>query len=354
MKNQFGQILRMSSYGESHGRSVGVLIDGLPAGLAIDLTQIEHQLRRRRPGKHDAKENIQSDRKEADALQVASGIYEGKSLGTPILLYVENQDTRSQDYEQIKHQPRAGHADDSWLKKFGHRDHRGGGRASARETVARVMAGGVAEQLLQQAWPQYRAFVYVAQIGPHRLSFAEHQKLFAFSGSTRDFQDFLDQQGARFPSEDGGQSVFELLKTAKQQGHSYGGKIAGYIQNVPAGLGQPVFHKLKADLAAAMLSIPASQSFSLGDSETGQSSEGSVLHSHQDPYSQIYGGIRGGISTGDAIYFEVGFKPTSSVLGVAKQGRHDPCILPRAVVVVEAMLHWVLADHLLWQRSDRL
>lgn len=338
--NQFGSRFVVTSFGESHGAALGVVIDGCPAGVTFDEGLLKKELERRRPGHHGSGQ-IVSGRQEIDAPEVLSGVFEGQTLGTPIAVMVRNQDARSQDYKEIKTTPRAGHADDMWKNKFGHSDHRGGGRSSGRETVSRVMAGAFAQMLLKHVSAPTRVIGYASQIGSFILSEEERSQV---------AQKDVDSFQARFPSSRD-QEVAEMLKKAQEQGDSHGGVVEILIQNPPAFLGQPVFHKLKSDLALAFMSVGATNGFELGLGFEAASVPGIQFHqSSQSPY----GGIRGGISTGENILLRVSFKPTSSILDVAKKGRHDPCIVTRAIPVLEAMTWLVLADHYLWAKTDRV
>lgn len=316
MKNSFGSLFTVSTFGESHGVALGAVVDGCPAGVTFNHEFLLEQLERRRPGKEGV-----SQRAEQDQPEILSGVFEGKTLGTPIAVLIRNQDARSQDYDKIKAAPRAGHADDVWKEKFGFSDHRGGGRSSGRETVARVIGGSIAQMFLKQVYPQFQIHGYLQQVGPLTLT-RENQK-------PRELQ--------------------ELLAKAKAEGESFGARIGITVTGVPKNLGQPVFHKLKADLAAAMMSIGATNSFELQNSDEVAKAKGTEFHK-----SQSYSGIRGGITTGEPISFSVTMKPTSSILDVAKQGRHDPCIGLRAVPVLESMAALVIADHVLWARTDKL
>lgn len=338
--NQFGSRFVITSFGESHGSALGVVIDGCPAGVHFSLELLRKQLERRRPGNHGTGQ-IVSGRNEVDTPEVLSGVFQGQTLGTPIAMIVRNQDARSQDYDQIKGLPRAGHADDVWKQKFGHSDHRGGGRSSGRETVSRVMAGAVAQMMLNQISTPTRVIGYAAQIGPYVLT-QEERGLVA--------EVDVDNFQARFPSSRD-QQVAELLKQAQENGESHGGVAEILIENPPAFIGQPVFHKLKSDLAQAFLSVGATNGFELGLGFSSVSMAGTDFHQGSEA---VYGGIRGGISTGESILLRVSFKPTSSILDVAKKGRHDPCIVTRAIPVLEAMTWLVLADHYLWSRTDRI
>jgi chorismate synthase len=335
--SSFGSRFVVTTFGESHGVGLGVVIDGCPAGLNFDEALLKKELERRRPGGEAV-----SQRKEEDAPEILSGVFEGKTIGTPIAMIVRNKDQNSQDYAQIKDSARAGHADDAWQLKFGHRDHRGGGRSSGRETVARVMAGAVAQMLCTQLVPDLQMKGYSNQVGHHVLSEMERAQVWS--------QD-IDKFTARFPSAQH-EKVKELLALAQAQGESYGGLAEIRIKGAPAGLGQPVFHKLKADLAQAYMSVGATSGVELGAGAGAPNEKGTDFH--KQAQSENYGGIRGGISTGEEILFKVHFKPTSSILDVAKKGRHDPYIGTRAIPVLEAMTWLVLADHLLWQRMDRV
>lgn len=318
--NSFGNRFVVTTFGESHGVAMGVVIDGCPAGIVFDEELLRSELERRKPGNH----KITSERKEADHFEVLSGVFEGKTLGTPISIFVRNQDAKSDDYKELKENFRPGHADDVWQNKFGYRDHRGGGRSSGRETVCRVIAGGVARMVLNDLGVKLSVNSFAKQIGPIKL----HENESVFDNK----------------------QVQELLLKAKEEGKSYGGIAEIIVENPPANLGQPVFHKIKADLASAYMGIGATIGVEFGDGFDAVNKEGSKWH-HETQSG--YGGIRGGISTGEKINVRVAFKPTSSVLDVAKKGRHDPCIVPRALPVLEAMTYLVLLDHVLWSRTDQ-
>ena len=341
--NSIGHKLRITTFGESHGVALGAIVDGCPAGLAWDEALLKAELERRRPGSS----KVVSDRGETDVPEILSGVYEGKTLGTPIAVIVRNHDARSQDYKEIAASPRAGHADDVWKEKFGHSDPRGGGRSSGRETLTRVIGGAVAKMLLRAAVPSLKIVGFSSAIGPFEVSAEEVAKLLAMTDSYP-----ADGFTARFPSPQGQKDVEKLLVDAKAEGRSYGGKVEIRVTGMPKGLGQPVFQKLKADLAAAFMSVGATCSFEIGAGLEATEAEGSVFHRASD--EERYGGIRGGISTGEPLLLRVGFKPTSTVLDTAKKGRHDPCIVPRAVPVLEAMTALVLADHLLLAKSDKI
>ena len=335
-KNTFGNILQVHTFGESHGLGLGVIIDGLPSGLDLNNQKINQFLSRRRPGQNE----FVTDRQEKDSFEILSGVFEGKTLGTPLSAIFRNIDCRSQDYPLG--QNRKGHGDESWRFKFSHIDHRGGGRSSGRETISRVFAGSVARQLLERLTEKTKIMCWVDQVGE-----LKNERLFS------DFEsEFLSYEGLQqslfFPDIQKREQLENLLQGAKKEGESYGGVLRLKITQAPKGLGQPVFHKLKADLAAAFFSVGAVQGVLLGEDHVCQ--KGTFFHQQENPY----GGIQGGISTGYDIDFQILLKPTSSILDVAKKGRHDPCILPRAVVVMESMACLVLADHILWSRLDNL
>lgn len=336
--NSFGQVLKVTTFGESHGVALGMVIDGCPAGVDFDLTLLQKNLQRRKPGQS----SITTSRQEADVPEVLSGVFENKTLGTPICIIVRNQDQQSADYEKIKDQARVGHADDMWKAKFGHVDHRGGGRASGRETLCRVIAGSIAQMICYKINPAIELKGYASQISDFVLHDEEINNVWNLD---------LDQFRTRFPSAREPRLV-QWLEDAKLNGESYGGVAEVQIKNIPAGLGQPIFHKLKSDLAMAMMSLGATTAFEFGDGFASVSQSGSDFHALMD--SKVYGGIRGGITTGEPVIFRVGFKPTSSIKDTAKKGRHDPCIVPRAIPVMEAMTWLLIADHLLWARLDRI
>ena len=325
--NTFGSHFQLSTFGESHGKALGALIMGCPAGVPFSYKLLKEKLEKRRPGFLP----WVSARKEPDIPEVLSGVFEDKTLGTPLAVIIKNKDFKPQDYKDIKKTPRTGHADDVWKNKFQHFDHRGGGRASGRETTARVIGGFVAEMFVKTIYPNLKVLSLAHSIGPFtREDFTDLSLNNWFGKQTKKVSEFLMQK--------------------KQEGLSYGGAVKVVIQNAPAGLGQPVFRKLKSDFAGAYMSIGACYEVSLGCFKNISRQEGSILHSGKN--LSVYGGIRGGISTGEDIIFYLKFKAPSSVLDTAKKGRHDPCIVPRALAVVEAMTYLVLADHILWRRLD--
>ncbi|MGZ3692392.1 MAG: chorismate synthase [Pseudobdellovibrio sp.] len=337
--NSFGQIFKMTSFGESHGTALGVIIEGCPAGVDFKHELLKSNLDRRKPGQS----SVTTSRQEQDTPEILSGVFENKTLGTPICIIVRNHDQKSQDYSEIKDQARIGHADDTWKNKFGHVDYRGGGRSSGRETLARVIAGSVAQMMCEQINPAIKLKSFSSQIADFKLHRNEKNKIWEID---------VDKFSTRFPSKDNEPRIVELLEKAKQEGQSYGGIVETQILNLPAGLGQPVFHKFKNDLASAMLSVGAATAFEFGAGFDSVNQKGTDFHAAHE--SDVYGGIRGGITTGEPLQFSVAFKPTSSIKDTAKKGRHDPCIVPRAVPVIEAMSWLVVADHLLWRRLDRV
>ena len=346
--NSWGSRFVVTTFGESHGKALGVVVDGCPSQIFFDQELLLKNLNRRRPGASGNKQSPVSSRQEQDLPHLLSGVFEGKTLGTPIAITVTNQDQRPQDYQAIKHSPRPGHADDVWRDKFGHVDYRGGGRSSGRETLCRVIAGSIAQMLLREVSPDTQVIGFARAIGPVSMADSEVIRFLQTVEST----DQVDQFPVRLPVDGRAEQIQELLLAAKQEGKSYGGVVQILVKNPPANLGQPVFHKLKADLVAALMSVGAVCGVELGDALLARKSEGSQFHGELS--QSQYGGIRGGISTGEDLRLQVSFKPTASVLHRAVQGRHDPCIIPRAIPVLEAMVHMVLADHWLWSKTDRL
>lgn len=342
--NIFGSLFRVITFGESHGPAMGVVIDGCPAGLKFDNDLIQNFLDKRRPGQS----NITSDRNELDEFKVLSGVYNDITLGTPIAMIVENKDQRSQDYNKIQNQPRVGHADDLWKGKYLHSDPRGGGRSSGRETLSRVLAGAVAKMLSNSLIPNLQVAAFVSSIGPLEMS----NELVNDKFADQNLNSLIESSPVRIPCPQTSELATQLLLKAKSEGLSYGSNVVLSISNLPPHLGQPVFRKIKSDLAQALMSIGASIAFEIGAGFDSSKIEGTKFHSHLQ--SDVYGGIRGGLSTGEPIFVKVGFKPTSSVLDVAKQGRHDPCIGPRAVAVVESMAWLVIIEHLLWSKLDHI
>lgn len=328
--NSFGQILKYTSFGESHGLGLGVVIEGMPAGLKFNTDILKDFLARRRPGASPAT----SGRNENDEFEIISGIFENKSIGTPIAIIVRNKDARSEDYQQIKDKSRPGHADDMWKNKFAHTDHRGGGRSSGRETVARVIAGAFAKMLVLQLNKDTQVLAYPEKVGS--LSFNDQH---------------IDAKAMWSLNKTAQKDIESFLEKAKLEGQSFGGVAKVLINHPSSSLGQPVMRKLKSDLALLSMSLGATQGFELADGFAVAEQEGVAFHSKN---SDQYGGIRGGLTTGETITYRVAFKPTSSVLDIAKKGRHDPCIVLRALVVLEAMTWFALADHMLWRRLDNV
>lgn len=349
MGSIYGKIFQISTFGESHGPAVGVVINGCPAGLPVDLDFIQQELDRRRPGQS----RITTQRQEADQVEVLSGVFEGKTTGTPIALMVRNADQRSKDYAHIATQFRPSHADYTYASKYGIRDYRGGGRSSARETLARVAAGAIAKLMLKELGINIKA--YVSQVGHLKLDKA--------------FEDLdlseIENNAVRCPDPAMAQEMFDYIDQIRKKGDSIGGVVTCHVQGCPAGWGEPVFDKLHAELGKAMLSINAVKGFEYGSGFEGVKCLGSEHNDafFKDEQGQIQtrtnhsGGIQGGISNGAPIYFNVAFKPVATIMQdqeslneagepvtVSGKGRHDPCVLPRAVPIVEAMAALVLVD----------
>ena len=351
--NTFGNFFKLTTFGESHGEAIGGVIDGCPAGVSIDLDAIENQMMRRRPGQSA----IVTQRKEADTVRFLSGIFEGKTTGSPIGFIIENTNQKSADYTHIKDSYRPSHADYTFDKKYGHRDYRGGGRSSARETACRVAAGAIASQLLGAI----AITGYVSSVGDLTLE-KPYQKL--------DFNT-VDSNVVRCPDAEMASKMIAKIKEVKKQGDTIGGIITCVIQNVPVGLGEPVFDKLHAQLGKAMLSINAVKGFEFGSGFKGATMNGSE---HNDLFNQdgttksnLSGGVQGGISNGMDIYFRVAFKPVATIMQKQQtinskgekvemqgKGRHDPCVVPRAVPIVEAMAALTIADFWLANKLSKL
>lgn len=324
--NSFGKMFSLISFGESHGPAMGVVIDGFPSGIHISLEDLQKEINRRAPGKIVGT----TARKEEDLPIVLSGLFEGKSLGTPIAVITYNKNQQSADYDQLKEKNRPGHADQTSLMKYGIRDHRGGGRASGRETWSRVVAGYFAGLIL----PQVKVRAYVMSLGP----FEYNEILKDLSGDLSPYS---------FPDSSKNNEIEKYLEKLKAEGDSVGGKVRVVVDNTPMGLGEPAFDKLKAEFAKALLSIGAVVSFSYGLGEEMAQISGKDILKRKN----AFGGIEGGISNGERMLMTISFKPTSTVGENAKNGRHDPCIIPRAIPVVEAMVKIVLADHYLRQKA---
>lgn len=319
----------LTSFGESHGPAMGVVLDGVPSGLKFCLQDLQGELDRRAPGKIAGT----TDRKEEDKAEILSGILEDVTLGSPIAIVVRNTNQKSSDYDKLKNEHRPGHADMTTEMKFGIRDHRGGGRASGRETVARVIAGYFAGLIL----PNVEVVAFVSRLGPF-----EHKPI--PENLKANFAPYA------FPDSSKNDEIKNYLEELKSKGESVGGQVRIVVDNCPVGLGEPAFDKLKADFAKALLSIGAVVSFSYGLGEEMAQMSGSEVSSQRSSF----GGIEGGISNGERMLMNITFKPTSTTGESAKAGRHDPCIIPRAVPVVEAMIKIVLADHFLRQNAYKL
>ncbi len=356
--NTFGTALRLTSFGESHGRAVGGILDGFPAGVKIDFEFLQSEMQRRRPGQS----KLATSRNESDEVEFLSGIYEGTSTGSPIAFMVNNKDVKSSDYEHLKDTFRPSHADFTYQEKYGVRDHRGGGRSSARETLARVVGGALAKMMLRHYNIEITA--YVSSIGTIDMS---------PKNAWPDKQD-IEQSLVRCPDNAASEKMIELIEQTRESGDTLGGVVSCYITGIKPGLGEPVFDKLHADLGKAMLSINAVKGFDYGSGFRAARMKGSE---HNDQFvktgqhiatkTNYSGGIQGGISNGETIYFRVAFKPVATLMSdqqsvdqqgnettIIGKGRHDVCVVPRAVPIVEAMAALVLADQLLRQRMNQL
>ena len=359
MRNTFGHIFRLTSFGESHGPAIGGVIDGMPAGIAVDMDFIQNELNRRRPGQS----HLTTARKESDQVEVLSGVFEGKTTGQPIGFLVRNENQHSDDYEELRNVFRPNHADFTYWQKYGIRDHRGGGRSSARETVSRVVAGAFAKLALQQLGITIQA--YTQQVGN-----------IALTGDYHDYDLSLTETNAvRCPDSATAQQMADLISEVKAEGDTIGGVIACVVKGCPIGLGEPVFGKLQAELAHAMLSINAAKGFEYGMGFAGVAQRGSeqndVFMPDEDggitTRTNRSGGIQGGISNGQDIYFRVAFKPVATLLREQEtvtiegeptllhaRGRHDACVLPRALPIVEAMTAITLIDNYLLNKTSHL
>lgn len=357
--NSFGQLFRITTFGESHGGGVGVIIDGCPPGIEISEEEIQKDLDRRKPGQSE----ITSPRKEEDLIKIYSGIFEGATTGTPIMLMATNKDARPEDYEHLKNLYRPSHADFTYHQKYGRRDWRGSGRSSARETLARVAAGAIAKKYLSQ------------KLGISILSFVEQVRDLKTDVAIDEVtEEKIESNIIRCPDPIVASKMIELIEQVRDEGDSVGGVIKGIIKGVPVGLGEPVFDKLSADLGKAMLSINAVKGFEIGSGFAGTKLFGSE---HNDEFfndsgkpglrTNNAGGVIGGISSGETIYFRVAFKPVSTIkrkqqtinknseeVVLEASGRHDPCVLPRAVPIVDAMSALVIIDHYLRHRAQNL
>lgn len=357
--NSFGQIFRITTFGESHGEGVGVVIDGCPPGIEISKEEIQVELDRRKPGQS----KITTPRKEADLIRILSGVFEGKTTGTPLTMIAYNEEFESDDYLELKDAYRPSHADYTYEAKYGFRDWRGSGRASARETLARVAAGALAKKYLKQKGISILSFV--EQVGEIRADIDMEKTT----------MEEVESNIIRCPDPKKAEEMIELVEKMRKEGDSIGGVIRGVIKNVPAGLGEPVFDKINADLGKAMLSINAVKGFEIGSGFEGTKLKGSQ---HNDEFyidengkirtrTNNAGGVVGGISNGETIYFRVAFKPVSTIkkqqktvnrkkqeVNLEAAGRHDPCVLPRAVPIVDAMAALVIMDHYLRHKAQNL
>jgi chorismate synthase len=357
MPNTFGHLFRITTWGESHGGGVGVVVDGCPPRLELSEKDIQPDLHRRRPGQS----SIVSPRKEADVVQILSGTFEGRTLGTPICMWVRNEDARPEAYSEMASKFRPSHADYTYFAKYGIRNWQGGGRSSARETIGRVAAGAIAKKLLREFYG-VEVLAYVKQV----------QRIVAEVDPEKVTPTDIETNIVRCPEEATARRMIRLIERMRKEGDSVGGIVEGVARGVPPGWGEPVFDRLEADLAKAMLSLPASKGFEIG------SGFGGILltgRAHNDPFrarsgkvrttSNRSGGVQGGISNGETIYFRVAFKPVATVMHEQEtvdirfqnttlkgRGRHDPCVLPRAVPMVEAMAALVLIDHALRQKAQ--
>jgi chorismate synthase len=355
----FGKLFTISTFGESHGKGIGVIIDGCPAGITIDEQFIQSELQRRRPGQSA----IVTQRKENDEVQILSGVFEGLATGSPMAMIIPNDDQRSGDYSHIKDTFRPSHADYTFEVKYGHRDYRGGGRSSARETAARVAAGAVAKLFLKHYGIIINA--WVSQVGPIGMPYPPLSINY----------DLIETNDVRCPDLKLAEEMIQLIKQVRKDGDTIGGSVTCNVIGVPAGLGEPVFDKLHAELGKAILSINACKGFEYGSGFGGITMRGSV---HNDPFyfnengnisttTNYSGGIQGGISNGMNIYFRAAFKPVATIIPeqdsvdkfgnetkITGKGRHDPCVVPRAVPIVESMTALVLADFILRNKAIKL
>lgn len=351
--NSYGSLFRLSTFGESHGAAIGGTLDGCPPGVSIDLDRIQSELDRRRPGQS----KITTQRKEADTVEFLSGLFEGKTQGTPIGFVIRNGDSRSKDYDHLKEVFRPSHADATYAAKYGTRDHRGGGRSSARETACRVVGGAIARQLLEQQ--NIECFAYVSQVSHILLEKGFHEVK----------PEDIDQNIVRCPDQETALAMIELIDSVRKDGDTVGGIVTCVIKNLPSGLGEPVFDKFNADLAKAMFSINAVKGMEIGSGFSAVEMRGSEHNDVSDDHGQLRsnfsGGIQGGITNGETVYFNVAFKPVATIMKdqlgqnqdgeaavVKGKGRHDPCVVPRAVPIVEAMALMTIADHFLRQKSN--
>ena len=360
MASNFGTLFRISTWGESHGPGIGVVVDGCPPKIPLSIEDIQHELNRRRPGQS----KITTPRKEDDVAEIQSGVLDGQTLGVPIGIFVRNTDQRPSAYTEMQQAYRPSHADYTYDAKYGIRAVSGGGRSSARETIGRVAAGAIARKVLQHSIPGYEALAYVKTV----------QNIEATVPAAAELSSALIESNiVRTCDPVAAEKMIALIEKVRSEGNSVGGVIECVVRGVPPGLGEPIFDRLEADLAKAMLSLPATKGFEIGSGFGGTTMTGLE---HNDEFymndgkvrtrTNRSGGVQGGISNGEDIVFRVAFKPTATVLREQKtvtntgedttlsaRGRHDPCVLPRAVPMVESMVHLVLADHFLRQRALR-
>jgi len=358
MSSSTGQLFRIATWGESHGGGVGVVIDGCLPQLDLSADDIQHELNRRRPGQSD----IVTPRKEADRCEILSGVFQGKTLGTPIAILVRNEDARPEAYKEMEDAFRPSHADFTYEAKYGIRNWQGGGRSSARETIGRVAAGVVARKILDALYPGIEVLAWVSRV--HQIE----SQVDASAVTTA----AIEANAVRCPDPEAAERMITRIKDARSNGDSVGGLVECVVRCCPAGLGEPVFDKLEADLAKAMLSLPATKGFEIGSGFEGTKLTG---QEHNDAFemregrtrtkTNRSGGVQGGITNGEDIVFRVAFKPTATIAKsqqtvtaagenteLAARGRHDPCVVPRAVPIVEAMVWLVLCDHALRQRAQ--
>ncbi|EDY80695.1 chorismate synthase [Verrucomicrobiia bacterium DG1235] len=356
MPNVFGKLFTISTWGESHGGGVGVVIDGCPPNLLLSETDIQPELDRRRPGQSE----ITTPRKEADQVQILSGVYEGKTTGTPISMLVFNKDARPGAYSEMKEKFRPSHADYTYQTKYGHRNPEGGGRSSARETIGRVAAGAIAKKILKLT-SKVETLAYVSRI--HDICMPEGAEI---------SEEAIEANIVRCPDATTAEAMVERIKEARSVGDSVGGVVECRIRNLPVGLGEPVFDRFEADLGKAMLSLPATKGFEVGSGFEGtllKGSEHNDLFENRDgavrTMTNLSGGVQGGITNGEEVVFRVAFKPTATILQeqatvdlegeettLMGRGRHDPCVVPRAVPIVEAMANLVIVDHMMRQHAQ--
>jgi chorismate synthase len=357
MGNTFGRLFRVTTFGESHGGGIGVVIDGCPPRIDVSEAEIQRELDRRRPGQS----KLTTQREEEDRCKILSGVFEGKTLGTPLTIMVRNKDARPEDYSEIAGKFRPSHADYTYKAKYGIRNWQGGGRASARETIGRVAAGAIAKKILSGLYADFEIVAYVAQV---------HDIIASVDRAAVKVKD-VEKNIVRCPDAAAAKKMISLIEQVRDEGDSVGGVIECVARGIAPGIGEPVFDKLEADLAKAMLSIPATKGFEIGSGFAATRMRGSQ---HNDPFemrggkirtmTNNSGGVQGGISNGEDIYFCVGFKPPATIAlqqktvtnskqqsELAARGRHDPCVLPRAVPIVEAMAALVLCDHALRQQA---